>query len=75
MRFVLATLCLSILTACGTPKTGTVETAVSVETVCTVWPRTSYSRLDTDPTIRGNRLNNARRDGFCRGTSGAAERD
>lgn len=71
MRYVLATLCLSILTACGTPKTGTVETAVSVETVCSIWPSTTYSRRDTDQTIRGNRLNNARREGFCEGTSAA----
>lgn len=32
---------------------------------CTVWPPTSWSVKDTDKTIEGNKVNNARRTAFC----------
>lgn len=60
MRYVLVTLSLMVLPGCAT--TGT---AVTAEGVCSVWPSTSYSQKDTPETIKGNRINNARRSGFC----------
>lgn len=61
MRFVLVTISTLILSGCAIPigRVGTVDSA------CAVWPTTSWSKKDTDETIRGNKFNNARREGYC----------
>lgn len=61
MRFVLVMLSAMILTGCVSQT----KPAVTVSSVCTVWPETKWSVKDTDETIRGNKFNNARRAGFC----------
>ena len=61
---VLATLLALTLGGC---VSSTGNTAVTADAVCSVWPITPYSKLDTAKTIEGNRLNNARHEGFCRG--------
>lgn len=61
--FVLAMLC-ATLSGCAS---WTRSSAVTAEGVCAVWPITPYSKKDTPETIEGNRLNNARHEGFCSG--------
>lgn len=61
MRYALVMLSALILGACAK----TTGTAVTVNSVCSVWPQTKWSVKDTDDTIRGNKFNNARRAGFC----------
>lgn len=56
---------LSLLTLTGCGATNTAAT-VEVRAVCGVWPTTPYSKNDTPETKKGNQLNNARHDGFCR---------
>lgn len=41
-------------------------TAIGVTEACAVWPYTSWHVKDTDKTIEGNKVNNARRAEFCR---------
>jgi len=60
--FALATALL--LAACAT-TTGTAE--ISPKAACAVWEPISWSKTDTDQTIREVKRNNARRDGFCEG--------
>lgn len=62
MRFALAMICAMTLSACAKWTGGSAATA---EAACAVWPYTPYSAKDTRETIDGNRLNNARRDGWC----------
>lgn len=61
MRYVVVMLSALILSGCvnRTPP------AVTVDSVCAIWPNTSWSKRDTSETIRGNKFNNARRAGFC----------
>lgn len=59
--FVLA-IALMTLSGCAS---WTRNTAGTADGACAVWPATPYSKLDTEKTIEGNRLNNARREGFC----------
>lgn len=61
MRYALVMLSALILGAC----TRTTGTAVTVDSVCAVWPATGWSVKDTPETIKGNKFNNARRAGFC----------
>lgn len=61
MRYVAVMLSALILAACSR----TTGTAVTVDSVCAVWPTTTWSARDTSETIRGNKFNNARRSGFC----------
>lgn len=61
MRFALVMLSMFLLTACASQT----KPAVTVSSVCAIWPQTSYSKRDTDETIKGNKFNNARRSGFC----------
>jgi len=61
MRFVLVMLSTILLSACAHQT----NPAVTVSSVCAIWPQTKYSKYDTDETIIGNRVNNARRSGFC----------
>lgn len=62
MRFVLATLLMFPLTGCSS-LTATVATN---EAVCEVWRDVSWSSKDTQQTIVEIKVNNARRDGWCR---------
>lgn len=50
-----------LLTACGQ------TTATGVSSACSVWRDITWSVDDTDQTIREVKINNARRDGFCKG--------
>lgn len=61
MRFVLVMLSTLALSACASQT----KPAVTVSSVCSIWPVTSWSKKDTDETIKGNKFNNARRAGFC----------
>lgn len=61
MRYALAMLSALILTGCASQT----KPAVTVDSVCAIWPTTSWSKKDTDETIAGNKFNNARRSGFC----------
>jgi hypothetical protein len=63
MRYALVTLSIFGLTGCAT-LTGTTGTNGSA---CAVWKDVSWSKKDTDQTITEIKVNNARRDGFCRG--------
>jgi hypothetical protein len=63
MRYALVMLSILPLTGCVT-LTGTTETNASA---CAVWRDVSWSKKDTDQTITEIKINNARRDGFCRG--------
>lgn len=42
-------------------------TRTQIEQICTVWPYTTWVEQDSDLTILGNKLNNARKKGFCDG--------
>lgn len=63
MRFVLVTLSMSLLTGCAVtiPMNAQTDTAV-----CSVWRDVSWSKRDTDQTIREAKINNARRDAWCK---------
>lgn len=61
MRYALAMLSALILASCASQT----PPAVTVDSVCAIWPETKYSKRDTDETIIGNKFNNARRAGFC----------
>lgn len=63
MRLMLAIALTGSLTGCAslTNTFGTEE-----QTVCAVWKPITYSRRDTDETIVQVRVNNARRDAWCR---------
>lgn len=61
MRCVLVMLSTLLLSACASQT----KPAVTVDSVCAIWPTTSWSQKDTDETIKGNKFNNARRSGFC----------
>lgn len=63
MRFALAIVLLSALSGCS-KLTGIVETNSAA---CSVWKDISWSKKDTPQTITEVKVNNARRDGFCRG--------
>lgn len=62
MLFALATALM--LAGCVT-ATGTA--GISPKAACAVWEPISWSKTDTDQTIREVKRNNARRDGFCEG--------
>ena len=62
MRYALVMLLAVTLSGCSS---WTKSTAVTAKSVCSVWPVTPYSKKDTPATIEGNRLNNARHEGFC----------
>ena len=61
MRYVVVMLSALILASCASRT----NPAVTVSSVCAIWPETKYSKKDTDATIIGNKFNNARRAGFC----------
>jgi len=61
MRLVLVTLSLLLLTGCAS-LTGTRETNGAV---CSVWKDVSWSKKDTDQTIKEVKVNNARREAWC----------
>ena len=63
MRSVLVIMSMFLLTGCVT-LTGTTATNGSA---CSVWKDVSWSKKDTDQTITEIKVNNARRDGFCKG--------
>lgn len=42
-------------------------TAIGATEACAVWPYTTWSTADTDETIAGNKVNNARKQAFCEG--------
>ena len=63
MRYALVMLSLSLLTGCVNVTT----TPAINGSVCSVWRDVSWSRKDTDQTITEIKINNARRDGYCRG--------
>lgn len=60
MRYALVMLSFLALTGCATTSG-----VVTAKGACSVWPHTTYAKEDTPPTIEGNKLNNARRKGFC----------
>ena len=64
MRYAILTILLTTLNGCGSLTKTIVATA---DSACQVWPVTPYSKKDTKETIEGNRLNNARREGWCQG--------
>jgi len=61
MRFGLVILSMLLLTACGQ------TTSTGATSACSVWRGISWSVEDTDQTIREVKVNNARRDAFCKG--------
>lgn len=61
MRLGLVIVSMFLLTACGQ------TTATGVSSACSVWRDITWSVDDTDQTIREVKVNNARRDGFCKG--------
>lgn len=63
MRYAMAMLSILALTSCASLT----PTAATVKAACSAWPYTSYQKGDTDRTIAGNKLNDARKDGFCKG--------
>jgi hypothetical protein len=63
MRFALAMLSMFLLTGCLS-LTGTVETNL---TACSVWRPISWAVKDTAQTITEVKVNNARREGYCKG--------
>lgn len=58
-------LSMSVLTGCAslTSLSGTNTAA------CAVWQPISWSKKDTDQTITEVKINNARREGFCKGSN------
>lgn len=62
MRFGLVILSSFLLTGCAT-LTGTKGTDAAV---CDVWRDVSWSKKDTDQTITEVKVNNARREGWCK---------
>lgn len=62
MRFVLVILSTFVLTGCGS-LIGTRGTNVSA---CSVWKDISWSKKDTDQTITEIKVNNARREAWCK---------
>lgn len=62
MRYALAILSLSLLTGCAT----TTATSVQNRAVCSVWKDIGWSKKDTTQTITDVKVNNARRDVWCR---------
>mgnify|MGYP003349756966 CR=1 FL=1 len=63
MRYALVMLSMFLLTGCAIP----ISTRETNTSACAVWRDISWSRKDTDQTITEVKINNARRDGFCRG--------
>lgn len=61
--FVPASVLAATLILAGCQTTRTVATA---EIACTTFSELSYSRQDTDPTVRGIRVHNARYGALCR---------
>lgn len=61
MRFGLAIASILLLTACGQTM------ATGASSACTVWKGIRWDVADTDDTIRQVKVNNARRDAFCKG--------
>lgn len=57
-------LAIGLLLASCVQTTGTAE--ISGASACAVWPYVSWSSKDTDKTIEDAKLNNARRDGWCK---------
>lgn len=64
MRYAILIASILTLGGCASWTKSTVATA---DAACKVWPTTPYSKNDTKETIEGNRLNNARREGWCEG--------
>jgi hypothetical protein len=67
--FVLATMLCLTLAGCAK------EIAIGAREACVVWPYTSWHDDDTDQTIRGNKVNNARKEAFCKEFSHALDND
>jgi hypothetical protein len=61
MRLGLAIASMFLLTACA-QTTGT-----GASSACSVWRGIRWDVADTDETIREVKVNNARRDAFCKG--------
>jgi hypothetical protein len=61
MRFGLVIVSMFLLTACGQTM------ATGASSACAVWSGIRWDVDDTDETIRQVKVNNARRDAFCKG--------
>lgn len=62
MRYAMLISCALIMSGCAIPI-GTLGT--KEPPVCAVWSEISWSKKDTDQTIREVKINNARREGYC----------
>jgi hypothetical protein len=61
MRLKLLLISNLLLTGCAS----TIATSESNRAVCSVWQDIGWSKKDTDLTIEGVKINNARRHGWC----------
>ena len=46
-----------------------IPTSVTVRATCSIWQGISWEDSDTDQTISEIKINNARRDAFCKGVN------
>ena len=62
MRYMLAIALLTILPSCAS----VISTSATNGAVCEVWRDIYWSSKDTDQTIKDIKVNNARREGWCK---------